>query len=178
MNMKKTGSRLGAAVLLSLLAAARLVAFDGQRKGFILGVGFGAGSLSYHDPSWSHSQATFEFNLKIGYAPSNNLEVYYLNIVSYFESMGRSYSGGGGLFGVTRYFDPAGKGLFLCGGAGYGFFWEMDWNSIDLSGFGAFAGLGYEIGKHWNIQADVLYTDLENGARTWGFRVTLNTLAF
>jgi hypothetical protein len=167
-----------AALILSLVASSQLSAFDGQRKGFILGVGFGVGGLFYRAPSWSHSQATFETNFKIGYAPSNSFEIYYLNIVSYFETAGRSYAGGGGLFGVTKYLRRDGNGFFFCGGAGFGYFWEMDWNTFDESGFGAFGGVGSEIGRHWSVQADVLYTSLENGARTWGFRVTLNTLAF
>jgi hypothetical protein len=174
-------SKTWAAALLSMaVISSPLSAFNGQRKGFILGIGFGAGALDYKAPSlsFSLSEATFENNLKIGYAPSNSFEIYYVNIVSYFESGGLAFANGGAFLAMTKYLKPEGKGLFLCGGIGFGYFWEMDRDSIDDSGFGAFGGIGHDIGKHWCVQAELLYTGFENNARCWGFRVTLNTLAF
>ena len=167
-----------AALLLSLAVSSQLSAFDGQRKGFILGVGFGAGALNYDGRDFSFNKVTFENNFKIGYAPSNSFEIYYANIVSYFETMGRSYASGAACLAMTKYLKPEGKGFFICGGAGFGYFWETDWDTIDESGFGAFGGIGYDIGKHWYVQAEVVYTRLETGSHSWGFRVTLNTLAF
>ncbi len=168
-----------AAVLVLLLAlVSRLGAFDGQRKGFILGIGFGGGAFAYDSPFTGFNNATFENNVKIGYAPSNSLEIYYLNIVSYFEERGLSYAGGGALFGLTKYLKPEGRGVFLCGGVGFGYFWEMDLDTFDQSGFGAFGGIGCDLSKHWTIEADLLYTSLDKRAHTFGFRVTLNTLAF
>lgn len=172
-------SKTCAAALLSLVViSSPLSAFNGQRKGFILGIGFGAGALDYNAPVFSLSQVTFENDIKIGFAPSNSLEIYYLNIVSYCESAGLSFANGAACLAVTKYLNPEGRGLFLCGGIGFGFFWETDWSTIDDSGFAAFGGVGYDLGKHVCVQAELLYTGFENNARCWGFRVTLNTLAF
>jgi hypothetical protein len=171
--------RIGAAaLLLSLAVSSQLSAFDGQRKGFILGVGFGAGGLNYDGRSVSFNNVTFENNFKIGYAPSNSFEIYYANIVSYFETLGTSFASGAACIAVTKYLKPEGRGLYFCGGVGFGYFWETEWDTIDESGFGTFGGIGYDIGKHWSVQAEVVYTNLEPNSRSWGFRVTLNTLAF
>ncbi|MCZ6818589.1 MAG: hypothetical protein O7G31_03775, partial [Calditrichaeota bacterium] len=59
-----------------------LLAFDGQRAGFILGGGIGAGFLSnktsFGSFSNTESETVFLTNFKIGYAPSNTLEIYYV----------------------------------------------------------------------------------------------------
>lgn len=78
--------------------------FDGNREGFILGIGIGPGYTSYRETITSeHLVFPNEFvsernrqnklgiatDFKIGYAPSNFLAIYYTNKVSWF---GHKYS--------------------------------------------------------------------------------------
>ena len=162
-----------------LILASQLSAFDGQRKGFILGGGIGGGYLSYHEPfDFSLNKAALATNFKIGYAPSNTFEVFYTNNISWFGYGSGTFAIGASCIAVTKYTKPEGKGLFITGGLGWAAFMRVDRDTGTESGFGAFLGLGHDIAKHWYIQADVLYTNLESSWYSWGFRVTLNVLAF
>lgn len=161
-----------------LVLASQLSAFDGQRKGFILGGGIGGGYLSYHEPfGFSLDKAAIATNFKIGYAPSNTLEIYYTNNMSWFGYYSDSFTIGASCVAITKYLKPEGKGLFVCGGIGIASIFNLDENHSE-SGFGAFGGLGYDFAKHWYIQADILYTNLGSSWYSWGVRVTLNVLAF
>jgi hypothetical protein len=154
------------------------MAFNGQRQGFILGGGIGAGNLHYSEAGYSFNRGAFATDFKIGYAPSNSLEIYYINSVSWFSYNSLSYAMGTTGLGVTKYLNPEGKGFFIFGGGGLSFFQNLSYTT-GHTGFGFLAGIGYDIAKHWSIQGDVVYTDIESGAaKSTAFRVTLNVLAF
>jgi hypothetical protein len=163
-------------LILAMLAApafAHGAVFDGQRKGFILGGGLGGSYLSwdYGDINW-----TVTANFKVGYAPSNSFEVYWATIVSYIAFDSDDFASGANCIAVTKYLKPEGRGLFFCGGIGLAYTNGLD-GAPSHSGFGGFAGLGYDFAKHFYIQADALYSDVDWTPR-WGFRLTLNILAF
>ena len=167
-------------LLLSFLVlSAQLLAFDGQRKGFILGGCIGAGSIHYEEPGWAgFNKGAFVTNFKIGYAPSNSLEIYYINSVDWFSYYSESLIMGTTGVGVTKYLNPKGNGFFVFGAVGISFFQNTTYSN-GHTGFGFIGGAGYDIAKHWSIQGDVMYTDVESGtAKSWAFRATLNFLAF
>ena len=56
-------------------------AFDGERKGFIIGLGVGTGFTSISD--WEEYKFGFQTDFKIGFAPSNSLTIYYNSKVSW-----------------------------------------------------------------------------------------------
>ncbi len=161
-----------------LVLASQLSAFDGQRKGFILGGGIGGGSLSWN----GLNKGVFATNFIIGYAPSNSFEIYYTNNGSWFSGSGNDYYVGVTGVGVTKYLKPEGKGFYLCGGIGLSIltgYWVFDQGSN--TGFGAIAGIGYDVAKHWRIQGEVMYTSINQtfGTSTgWSFRATINVIAF
>jgi hypothetical protein len=159
------------------IVASRLNAFDGQRKGFILGAGIGGGYLDDHDPYHPFGSGTLMTNFKIGYAPSNSLEVYYANNVSWFGFFEGLSAIGASCVAVTKYLKPEGKGFFVCGGVGMSSLWELG-GSSSISGFGAFGGIGYDEGKHVYFQGDIVYTSRRFSEYSWAFRLTLNVLAF
>jgi hypothetical protein len=182
--------RILVVVLVSFLILARLAPpafahgelFDGQRKGFVLGGGLGGVYLFWPGYGGDRQNLAFTSNFKVGYAPSNSFEVYFINPLSFYMDDQEPYLIGASCIGVTKYLKPEGKGVFLCGGIGVTSSWLLEAGSpsyLDhpFNGFGAFGGIGYDIGKHWYIQADLLYTNVDYGPR-WGFRVTLNTVAF
>ncbi len=165
--------------LLVAVLSSQLMAFDGQRKGFILGGGLGAGWLNYKEPGLEFDKFSAAGNFKIGYAPSNSLEIYFTDNVHVFQYEGNSFGVGIGGIGVTKYLSPEGRGFFIFGGAGMGLFmrFESGWDST--SGFGLIGGIGYDFAKHWNIQADVIYTTFESGLiKSLSIRATINFLAF
>ncbi len=156
----------------ALILASQLSAFDGQRKGFILGGGIGGGSLSLGMDVYHVNTGVFATNFIIGYAPSASLEIYYTNNISWFSDGGENnYLGVTGA-GVTKYLKREGKGLYICGGIG------LSVRTLySNTGFGALAGIGYDVAKHWRIQGEVMFADIDQH-HSWSFRATLNVIAF
>ena len=129
------------------------LAFDGLRKGFILGGGVGPGYLTYE----GGDKFCLATNFKIGFAPSNSFEIYYLNTVSWFGLDSETFINGVTGLGLTKYLKSEGRGFFVLGGVGLAFLRELGGNEHG-SGFGLTGGVGYDVAKHWSVQADVTYT--------------------
>jgi hypothetical protein len=166
-------------VLSLLVLSSQLLAFDGQRKGFILGGGLGGGSLHYSEYDFTLNQFAGTGNFKIGYAPSNSLEIYFTDNVSVFSYEGVNFGIGIGGVGVTKYLKPEGKGFFVFGGVGVSLLQNLSRSGDSLTGFGLIGGIGSDISKHWSIQGDILYTSMEsNNIKSLVLRVTINFLAF
>lgn len=167
-------------VLLSFLVlSSQLLAFDGQRKGFILGGGIGGGYLHYTEPFLGLNKFAVATNFKIGYAPSNTLEIYYINSASWFAFADTTFIIGVSGVGLTKYLNPNGTGFFVCGGIGVSVLQALESGAHSTTGAGFLGGVGYEFAKHWNLQADVAYTTMESGSiKSLAVKATLNVLAF
>lgn len=181
--------RLKACVMfLAALAAlsADLSAFDGLRKGFILGGGVGGSYLTYKEP-WpvgdfrKLDKFTLETNVKIGHAPSNSLEIYWFSTLSWAALPYNTSMIAVGGIGLTKYLSRAGRGFFVFGGVGCSVnsAWSW-WGETDSeTGLGLMGGIGCDIAKHWSIQGDVVYASFSSGERTsLAVRLTVNVLAF
>ena len=176
-----------------LFAFSNLYAFDGVRKGFILGGGIGAGYLSntnsFNSFSVTDSRVVFLTNFKIGYVPSNSLELYYTSKVSWW-SQSKDITGSSTIFttglsaiAATLYIDNTIKtGWFVSGGFGLSILDEpFESYSASSNGFGFFGGGGYEFSGHWSVELDLLYstiTDAGNEFNSFGVLMTVNFLAF
>lgn len=174
-----------------------LVAFDGQRKGFILGGGAGLANVSYSQElegfgesaeSDTESEIAFATDFKIGYAPNNQLEIYYTNQVGWF-SMKNIYGDNVTIanalsaIGVSYFIAPELKSggwhpsLFFSGGLGL-----SSWNApmeedIDSSsGTGFFVGVGYEFTKHYRISLN--YFANNPSIKEDGLTLTTNSNVF
>lgn len=174
-------------VCMIILSYSNLYSFDGERKGFILGGGIGAGylsnSTSFNSNSNTDSRAVFLTNFKIGYAPSNTLEIYYLSKVSWWGESDITFTLGLSAVATTFYFDKTTEtGWSISGGIGLSTLsapFEVGLESSN--GFGLFAGGGYEFSSHWNIELDLLYSTITDGGadlNSFGVQLTVNVLAF
>ncbi len=150
-------------------------AFDGARKGFILGGGVGAGFLShemiFQSRSDTENAAVFLTEFKIGGAPSNSLEVYFISKGAHLADEEITLNAAG----VTKYLGKTGTGVFLTGGVGL--------TTIETSdeGFGLFGGIGFEFAKHFTVETNILYSRVDEAStdsESFSFRVTVNGLAF
>jgi hypothetical protein len=159
------------------LLSSQLSAFDGQRKGFILGGGLGVGYLAAHeytlDRAWSPAA-----NFKIGYAPSSTLEISYTFVASgvYAIYDDADYFFGVNAIALTKYFKPEGPGFFITAGIGPALKSEMGYPRAE-TGFGFIGGLGYQLGRHWSLQGDVVYMNADSEDYA-AIRLTFNFLAF
>ncbi len=171
-------------IAISILCSASIYAFDDERKGFILGGGLGVGYLSNTTSPGSlldtDSRIVFHINFKIGYAPSNTLEIFYHQRISWWGQSGRTYLLGLIGAGFTLYFDNTSETDWFVSG-GIGFVPTGRGRSTDFFGFGLFAGAGYEFSRHWTVEVDLLYSTVTgnySNADSFGVVVTVNVLAF
>ncbi len=206
-----------AKLLLSLLVpvllinAASAFAWDGKRKGFVLGAGAGGGLASYkfyYTSSGFRSNETTEnereskfalmTDFKIGYAPSNQVAIFWMSKVAWFGysfeyrdefiNLSESYTITNGIGGVAvaYYFNPEGPSPYLTGGLGFST-WDAPFeeDSDGISGSGFALGAGYEFSKHWSLEGNLTWGSPneedqgdELGVKTLAVRVTVNVLGY
>ena len=179
-------------IAITILCSTSIYAFDGERKGFILGGGLGVGYLSnttswdfsYDTGSRTESRMVFQTYFKIGYAPSNTLEIFYRSRISWWSEHSLFWLGLGAV-AFTLYFDNISEtGWFVSGGIGHSNMSELDilgTSPVSRSGFGLFGGAGYEFSSHWTVEVDLQYsavTDDRRDTDSFGVLVTVNVLAF
>lgn len=136
-------------LVLFLLATSSAMAFDGVRKGFVLGGGLGfAPSIKTSIGNYSAKESGTGLNLFLGYAWDEfNMLVYEGNIGAY--SIG-TITVIQGIDAVTwyHYYGPTGKSFFTA--AGLGLYSYDEEGAPDVSGqMGILIGAGYEFSKHW-----------------------------
>ena len=152
-------SRIVLAVLLTVALASSASAFDGKRKGFVLGGGLGVAPVAGWDDD--HSGEDFGPGLGIqfiiGYAwNGRNMIVYEGNVVGWESKVGSvSFNVVQGFNGVSwyHYYGPKGGTIFSVLGAGaYVLDWDYPGSSLSGShdpGGGVLIGGGYEFSPHW-----------------------------
>jgi len=176
------------------------VAFDGNRKGFIIGIGVGPGyttfnqtlkNSSFTSTSDRQKKRTFMSDFRIGYAPSNLLQIFWMSKVSWFKlenSLGEDViiANGFGGVGVTYSFNPTGPSPFITGGLGFST-WALPFEqgAETMTGLGVVAGVGYEFARHWSVEFDLMRgqpntkeSGLELTTNALSFKLTLNVLAY
>jgi hypothetical protein len=162
---------LGICTLAVIVAiASPTVAFDGNRKGFVLGGGLGfsptatikSDPVTFNDPflgpitfQIDESNSGVAVNFVIGYAwDEQNMIVYEGNIVGYSLGSGPSkvdvYQGFNGV-SWYHYFGPVGKSGFITGGLG-AYVFNVDDQDADMGGALQIGG-GYEFARHWQFGA-------------------------
>ncbi|NUO79219.1 outer membrane beta-barrel protein [candidate division KSB1 bacterium] len=190
-----------------LINATNAFAWDGKRKGFVLGVGAGGGLASFKpyakfsDNETSDGERTSKFafmsDFKIGYAPSNQVALYWMSKVAWFGytfeyrdefiDLRESYTLANGIggVGVSYYFQPEGPSPYVSAGFGFST-WDAPFeeNSDGISGSGFALGAGYEFSKHWSLEGNLTWGspnekgDEELGFKTLAVRVTVNVLGY
>jgi hypothetical protein len=180
---------------LLLCVTTEVDAFDGQRKGFILGGGAGLAHTSftqevsvdywgYHESVESdrENKVGVATDFKIGYAWDNSWAIYYTSKVSWF-GMENTYgkdvtiASGQGAAAVTHWFKPQVPSWFVAGGLGYST-WSLPFedNAPDTwIGPGLFMGGGYEFSRHWSFEGYLAWGKPKD--TEWGVEVSSNTFS-
>ncbi len=148
-------------LFITLILSLSANAFDGNRKGFVIGCGLGLGPVAKTD---GVNNPGFALNFLFGYAwDEQNMIVYLEDVIAYTE---KSYDGKNLLvlqgfqgIGYFHYFGPQGKSFFINGGLGIqgwtaidlddesSSFWSSN-NESDEIGLGFLIGGGYEFAGH------------------------------
>jgi hypothetical protein len=191
-----------------LFLVANANAFNGKRKGFIIGGGLGAGFTTFKETVTSdwlgileESQRENKFalatNFKIGYAPSDFLEIFFTVKDSWFsskvyffgESAGEDVIMASGFWGpgVTYYFNPEAPSYFITGGVGVSTLsLPFESHSEIKFGGGVYAGAGYEFRDHFYVELDLGYGKpsslslfgIGSSTNVMSVMLTINALAY
>jgi len=161
--------RLYLVLMTILVFLGSVFGFDGQRKGIILGGGIGF-DIGYSKYNWALTGHDFErsrerkqfgggvaTDFKIGYAPSNQLEIVYRNKASIvpMESVPVFILNS---VNVNFYFKEQGPSPLISAGLGLAVnIYPFVRSSIERTGFGFHIGGGYEISKHWAVVFEYIY---------------------
>ena len=180
-------------LVLSLFVVSSAFGFDGVRKGFVLGGGAGIGLSSYTlsgggATSNRESQFSFMTDFKIGYAPTNQIEIVYTSKGAWFQGDGNLLNtftilNNVSTASVNYYLKPeAPSTFFLSGGLGLASLSAPFESNVDSwYGFGFYVGAGYEFVKHYSVAFDFMYGLPEDSGVTFNGltpRVTFVATAF
>jgi len=152
-----------------LAVASPSMAFNGKRKGFVLGGGLGVAPVArIESEGIDESRVGFASNFLIGYGwDEQNLLVFEGNGTTFKPDTDLDVTFSQGFAGPTwyHYFKPVAPTFFTVAGVGFYSFWydiedgEEDSND---SGLGLMGGVGYEFARHWQVSFVV------NGGKTDG----------
>lgn len=167
-------------------------AFDGNRKGFMLGAGLGLGMTSFtqeveitglgSNKSDRESKTGLATDFRIGAGLSEQFSLYYVNRVAWFSidnALGdkATIANSVGLVGGTYHLKPEGPSFYLNGLIGLSS-WAAPFESgSDAStGFGFGLGAGYEFSKHWSVEGNLGFGSPSD--ESGGVKLTTNATTF
>ncbi len=144
-------------LFLIVLMSSTAFAFDGNRKGFVLGGGIGfspQGKWTFDALDYDESGAGLAFHFIIGGGLNErNLLVYEGNVMAYTsdlfdQTIAQGFNGAS----WYHYFGNLGRSFFTTVGLGFYVFDVDEFDSND-PGFGMLLGGGYEFARHWQAGA-------------------------
>ena len=148
-SLTTTGLVLGAIAIACTILAPPAAAWDHQRKGFILGGALGA--MGLWDPLDKEGIGMPVGAINIGYAPSDQLMIYYTSRNLITPTIMASLS-----FAADYYMKPAAPAFFFRGGGGV--FGGMIPAALGYMGYSAYSGVGFEFARHWGLAFEAGYT--------------------
>jgi len=146
-----------------LVSTQSAYAFDGNRKGFFLGLGGGIHSTSFESStSDSSSKIGFASSFKIGGGFTDNFVLYYVRNVSWYNDEYTFALGVAGV-GASYFFNQSASSLYLHGGVGAGdLIAPLELDTIDAeTGSGYLLGAGYQFGKRLSVEGTYMAVDVD-----------------
>ena len=183
-------------ILLTLFLTAGFAnAWDGQRHGFLLGIGAGAAYDNFtgiqHDrispEQVDNSTFGYAISPKIGYAINNRLAFYYSRYPVMFSVQDAANKD----VGVTSciealivhyYLTENAPSFYFGGGAGVGYFFDdgtsSNYSKEALKGIGVIGSVGYEPIKHVTTELSLHYKSPQSGASDFSVSFIISVLGY
>lgn len=146
-------------------------AFDGKRKGFVMGLGLGAHAVDVNLEAENGSHAGISSSLRIGYGFSDRFSLYYINNVSWYNRDGFTVLFGLSGLGASFFLTKTVPAFYLTGAIGSGSYdaynddvglFDDDAGFIfEGNGFGYMFGAGLELKKHITLEALFYEADID-----------------
>ncbi|MBC8374722.1 MAG: hypothetical protein H8E26_01685 [FCB group bacterium] len=186
-------------IVLMLFISTSILAWDGERKGFVLGLGFGPGYDVYSGIQWdaigadegSNSSWGFAASPKIGYALNNNTALFYTRYpLSY--NVKSSKGSDVGIISCTEalqlvhFLEDQAPSMFFGLGTGIGYFFDqevkaepsMNYSPNSLKGLGLLASVGFEPFKHITTELAIHYRAPQKDASVFAFTLLVSAMGF
>ena len=151
-------------ILVTISSAKNATAWDGEREGFILGLGWGPGlSISFGDEDDYHGLG---LDFKIGYAFSNWFQIYFVEKVI----SGPSRSSCGDSSNTTAIIGAGTAYYFGAESPAFYIMIELGMTVSDFGeasghdeegGFGLTSGVGFEFAPNWSVELEVIWAPVE-----------------
>lgn len=158
-------------LLLVVVIVPVATAFDGSRRGFILGVGGGYHTtdidreIGFPFPAVgivSESRSGIATTFKIGVGISNQFTLCYVRNASWYTATDLTAAGIGGI-GGSYYLSASSPSAFVLFEFGFADIVSVGNRSESETGAGYMIGGGYEFAKHFQLEATYLNGDLKSG---------------
>ena len=153
------------ALLLFLCVSSFGIAFDNQRRGFIIGgIGGIAGNTWHEQDGTSDTDFAIHTDFRIGGGfKGDKWMLYYWNVANWYnidDPGGNDLTVNGiTMIGASYYLKPTSPSLYFNAGIGASG-WSRRWNQSSRdnhTGFGAMGGIGYEFRRHWSVEAGIMW---------------------
>jgi len=161
---------LFSAIVCCLIPSAEAEAFDGEKSGFVLGMGPGLGWARNDLSIATESKFAVKTDFTLGYGLSNGQTIIaWSNKVLWYDSIGITIASGTMGLGITRFLNQEENSTFFNALIG--------WNSISAPfesntpteyGFGLGLGVGKEFSKNWLVGLDATWGKPGKGFTTFG----------
>ncbi len=186
-------------ILIMVLISTSIFAWDGERKGFLLGLGFGSGFDIYNGIQWdaigpdkeSNASWAFAASPKIGYAFNNNIALFYTR---YPLSYNVKSSSGNDVeitscteaLQLVYFLEDQAPSFFFGLGTGIGYFFDqevfdepaMNYSPNSLKGLGIMASMGFEPFKHITTELAIHYRTPQKDASVFAFSLLVSVLGY
>jgi len=186
-------------ILIMVFISTSIFAWDGERKGFLLGLGFGSGFDVYNGIQWdaigpdkdSNASWVFAASPKIGYAFNNNIALFYTR---YPLSYNVKSSTGSEVeiiscteaFQLVYFLEDQTPSFFFGLGTGIGYFFDqevmdepaMNYSPNSLKGLGLMASMGVEPLKHITTELAIHYRTPQKDASVFAFSLLVSVLGY
>jgi len=186
-------------ILIMVLISTSIFAWDGERKGFQLGLGFGLGYEVYDGIQWDaigsggHSNKSWAFaaSPKIGYAFNNNIALFYTRYPLLYNV--KSTSGNDveitsctEALQLVYFLEDKAPSFFFGLGTGIGYFFDqevnaepaMNYSPNSLKGLGLMASMGFEPFKHITTELAIHYRSPQKDASVFAFSLLVSVLGY
>lgn len=192
-------NKMKGTILIMLFISTSIFAWDGERKGFLLGLGFGSGFEAYNGIQWDaigpdkDSNATWAFaaSPKIGYAFNNNIALLYTRYPLSYNV--KSLTGSDvGIISCTEalqlvyFLEDQAPSVFFGLGTGIGYFFDqevmdepaMNYSPKSLKGLGLMASVGLEPFKHITTELAIHYRIPQKDASVLAFSLLVSVIGY
>ena len=186
-------------ILIMVFISTSIFAWDGERKGFLLGLGFGSGFDIYNGIQWdaigpdkdSNASWAFAASPKIGYAFNNNIALFYTR---YPLSYNVKSSDGSDVeitscteaLQLVYFLEDQAPSVFFGLGTGIGYFFDqevfdepaMNYSANSLKGLGLMASMGFELFKHITTELAIHYRIPQKDASVLAFSLLVSVIGY